>query len=236
MGLNQTAIASVVAKSPNLNQVSGELFEQLGYLAGKKMAAELRVHFFAANRIRSVQGKQFTDGILGMHKGKYLHVHTILEAKAGPIAAPKLARDEQLKPTNKDQAERIAVAIDDFKEKNPRYRRVKATAIYRRFPRQIELRAFGLPISEPGQARRDIERSAAEAGRESSTWLLDDQPVRLVVSPTMTRIHGLLPADVSGAGDAAAIKADGINYAFTNLSITTAELSSITLTIVKAAK
>jgi hypothetical protein len=236
MGLNQTAIASIVAKSPNSNQVSGELFEQLGYLAGQKMAKEQRIQFFAGGRISSVQGKQYTDGILGIRKGAYLYVHTILEAKAGPIAAPKLATDEQLKPTNKDQAERISVAVDDFKEDNPRWRPLKAADLYRRFPRQIEQRADVLPRTEPGQARRDIERGAAEEGRKSSTWLLDGEPVRLLVSPTMTRIHGLLPADVSGAGDATAIKADGINYAVTNLSVTTTELMSLTQKIVAAAK
>jgi hypothetical protein len=236
MGLSNSAIASVVAKSPDVNHVSGELFEQLGYLAGRQLAAAMKIHFFAGNRFSSVRGRQFTDGVLGIRRGKYLQVREILEAKAGPLAASKLATEEARSLTDKDREERIQYAVDQFKEDNPRWRKLTVDEVYARFPRQIDARADKLPTEETGQGRRDVERGAPEEGRISSTWLLDGEPIRLVVSPMMTRIHALLPADVSGAGEAAVVKADGINFAISHLSITSTELVTLASKIVAAAK
>jgi hypothetical protein len=240
-GLDDGAIRAIVAKGKNLSAVKGELFEQLGYIAGRSMSAGTSLQFFEGSRFRTVQYKrQFSDGILGILEGDRLVVGAVLEAKAGPFSASKLAVESR--ETRPERRERYAYAVDLWRDQHPEDGGLTMTQIRRRHPDEIRAIAADLPVDQPGQARRDIERGGAAEGEEGSSLLmdrdpmLDGRPVSVEMSPRITTIIGILPRDVSGASEAGLIQAQGVDFLVAHLGQSSGEIETVAQQIIDASK
>lgn len=228
LGLNDVAIHTIVSKK-NLNAIKGELFEQLGYIVGQKMARGTALKFFAGNRFKTAQYKrQFSDGIVGILDGDRLITSIILEAKSGWLSARKLALEEgEGRPA---RSERYRYAVDLWREAHPDKEDLPSRVILVRYRPEVEVIASRLPREEPGQTRKDIERGV------DTELLLDDRPVQLVISPKLTTIIGILPKDISGLSEALAIRANGVSYLMEHLSLSSGEVEAFAEEVMAGAK
>src|SRR5262249_33123072 len=109
--LGEGALERVLARAPEVDQMKGQLLEELlgarfsgsegrvarEALAGKsalKAASKAgsEIEFIPGHLIRDAEGKIFTDGVLAYREGDRLHVVALFESKAGKASAQKLKR------------------------------------------------------------------------------------------------------------------------------------------------
>jgi hypothetical protein len=209
--LEPEALERVLAKAPNVDHVKGQLLEEL--LAPKALeraAAEsakrgVKVEFIPGHLITDAGGAQLTDGILAIVEGDKLRVIAVFESKAGRSSSRGLRSSytsisEMSGPELKALREE---AIEELRKQIPGMRNASSEVIAKNYPDELTARMKDINGSEAGQARRDIERLAANAGevgdKETVTILKNGIETEVVASPKTTRIIGVLPSDVASA-------------------------------------
>ena len=202
--LDENAVSRILARS-NVDQVKGQLLEELAGIEGRRMEAQLRttlgdgVEFIPGHRIADASGRQLTDGMLVRRVDGRLEVLAVFESKAGEASSRGLRTHSEsladLSPRN--LAELRAVAIEDLRLEHADWSGLRSSEIAERHGAAVEARMRALHGSEAGQIRGDIERLAPNFGDDATSILIDGESIDAVLSPTSTRFMAAVPSDVS---------------------------------------
>ena len=237
LGLDDEAIVRIVAKGSDLNQVKGQLFEELMMRDVRRQLAEGGAESLGAagregleviggERIADLAGRQLTDGILAIrHADGSLEIVTVMEAKAGRSAARGLASGS----SGIDDVEEFARFV--IEEQRGRVlttlRRAGLTddvALVRKGSSSLsdeavaaiaadrQLRRSVVQSELGGQVRKDIERLAPSVDEDMARILVDGVPTPVRFSPTGTKFVGALPEDVAGEAIAQRLRDESFNF------------------------
>ncbi len=206
--LDQFALERILLKGPNVDHLKGQLLEELiesrivpwlreragAYALGVKVPKKLE--FIPGYSIRSLSGRQITDGILVYRNNGVLEIVAIFEAKAGKNAARELSMKKASISalSEADRTELRAYAKDVWRDE-----RYEARKAGKAFTKTIEDIEDEIILSERGgQVRRDIERLSEDADGNLAQIRIGSEgsPVSVRISPTQTKFFGILPKDV----------------------------------------
>lgn len=242
--LDAPALDRILAKGTNLNQVKGQLLEELlevrvlellGSQAGRRMLGVEKVagklEFIPGHLIRDAGGRQLTDGVLAIREAGRLRILTIFEAKAGKAAARelKLASSSMAELSAADRTELRRYARDLLRDL-----REQAAATGQPVTSTVEDIERELILTERGgQVRRDIERLAPSESETSTKIYVGGVETRAVVSPKGIKIVGVLPGDLKPGNLAVDIKQLGYAFDILNVDAKAADLTNLAEDLVK---
>ncbi|MBF6485660.1 pre-toxin TG domain-containing protein [Nocardia otitidiscaviarum] len=205
--LDDLAIERVLARGPNVNQLKGQLLEELvesrlvpwlptregGFALGITVPHGKKLEFVPGHLIRDADGRQITDGVLAYREDGAVVIAAVFEAKAGRNAARELSvgRGGLSSLTDDELAELRAHAKDVWKDQ-----RDAARAAGEPFTTTLDdVMKQHIQTELGGQVRRDIERLAA--GTTGASQLrIADQTVPISFSPVQTKFFGVVPRDL----------------------------------------
>jgi hypothetical protein len=251
LGLSQEALARVVAKGADVNQIKGQILEEImntavtGQLAagsspvlGASDTAGLE--FIEGFRITDSRNALLTDGMVvrRMPDGS-VEIVSVLESKAGPNALKDLYRTS-------DGPGPIRELVNDAIETDPD---VVAGALRRAgFDKDAELAGAGRKgLSDEGyaaaaadkevrrtvtqtelggQVRTDIERLVPNERAGPTQILIDGVPTPVRFSPTRTRFVGAVPQDVPTGAATRALQREGFSFQPMPLGVADADLAA----------
>lgn len=252
LGLSDEAIARVLSKGTDLNQVKGQLFEELMNVeVGRRLAAgsdELlgvadaaRVEFITGDRIRDLANLQLTDGMIVRRLGDgAVEVVTVLEAKAGRGAAQGLRSTSHGIGDPEEFAhfvieERQAQVIQTLR----RAGLTEDANLVAAGSENVSDAAIDAIASEPtlrravtqaelgGQVRRDVERLYPNFEEDTTTILIDGVPTSVRLSPTRTRFIGAVPEDVATSSISRHLREQAFNFESLQLGGKANDLTSL---------
>jgi len=216
-----------ILKSRRYSGIIGQLFEELQHnritmwLADPAGKAALgladviaQLEYIPGHLIRSLSGRQITDGMLvqRLGKGRYA-IWAVFEAKSSQEAAFGLSRTRVSlsRRSEADRAETRAEAEDAMEVLKERARR---TGI----PVSMTIEGIEKEISEEagGQIARDIERLFGEATdtlvAKPQKLYFGGEEVEVVISPRRrTKFFGVIPSDVNGTVIAQELRSQGVS-------------------------
>ena len=206
-GLEDVPAASlerVLAKAPNLDHIRGELLEALsgGPLSRRAKALGRGAEFVPGHRITDAAGRQLSDGLFIRRTGKKTaEVLVIGESKAGEGAAKGLVESyTSIKNmTEGDRAVLEGEAIEELRRAHPELRgdALRAEALRKQFPEEIEARMHDINTRDIGQVERDFERLMPGYGQRGTVIKIDGEEITVTVSRGRTSVAATAPTDVS---------------------------------------
>ncbi|WHO39146.1 DUF4157 domain-containing protein [Sphingobium sp. AP49] len=223
-GLSDEALMRVMAKSPDLNHMRGELLEAMAGpgLARYAEKAGAEAEFIAGSRVKDAANRQLTDGVVVRWTNAektQAEVLVIGESKAGEGAARGLSKDHAsfndlrerfLKAASKGEAlddwtELERTAVDSLRGSIKRGEiegltaasDLSADALRKAAPDQIEAIMRELWSDDMGQIARDFERMMPNAGQKTTKILIDGKEVEVKVSRATTKVAATAPNDVA---------------------------------------
>jgi len=248
--LDAEAAERVIAKGPRVDQMKGQLLEELleskvrnmttsekAMLAGEKANTELE--FFAGHEITDMQGAALTDGILVKRNGDKLELSSFFESKAGPTAKKGLTSEyTSFADLSDKELENLRnTAVDELKKRYPELKTIASDTIKEQYKTEVDAIVRGLPRSESGQIRKSIERLIPNEGETTIRLKINGVETEVLVSSRVskTKAVGVLPSDVKSGRLGKTLKAEGLNYKDFSIGIKTKELESLAEDIAKAA-
>jgi hypothetical protein len=242
-GLDRAAVERVLAKAGNLDQMKGQLLEELlanrvrgmlgteagrAALAGSKAAAPLE--FVDGFRITDELRQQLSDGMILAQEGDHYRVVTVFESKAGGASSRGLSyRYKSLKDMKPDELDILRnEAIEELREQSKPLAGMSQDDILKHHKALVEDTMDKLRKGEAGQIRKDIERLVPNEGSKTTTILVDGKPRQVVAGSRSTKTVGALPSDVSGTRLAERVHAQGLeSFEAMNLDIKQADLQAL---------
>ena len=199
LGLDSGAVARVMAKAPDVNQIKGQLLEEISSkrireimstkagratLVGKKFAET--AEFIEGGRIR-MNGKELTDGIAATLDRSVnpptVEIHRIFEAKAGAPAKQGLQStagtfknlsSDVLKQAREEAVEELREELPNLVKNGKSLKNMKSQEVIENFPDLVEERAKSFKHAEStGQVQRDIERLHSNLVTEGEGEILE---------------------------------------------------------------
>lgn len=264
LGLDDAALRRILAKGTNLNQVKGQLFEEL---ANRDIARRLGsgsdellgvadaagTEMIAGHLIRDAAGRELTDGMI-VRRGSdgVLEIITVIEAKAGRSGSEGLRRTassigdseefarfmiEQERDGVVTVLRREGLGVEAEAVANGRRASALSDEAIEAIAGDRGLRRTVTQAELGGQVRMDIERLAPNAdGTEAVTILIDGAPTSVRLSPTRTRFVGALPSDVPSAKIADDLTSQGISFEALSVSETAGEVTDISKRLIDLTK
>lgn len=245
--LDELAIERVAAKKIKVH-MRGQLLEEfleariLKWLRDPAGAAALgidnkEVLFLPGHMLRHPTGmRQITDGVLVRRSGNVLEIAAIFESKSSvrSVREIRLAKTGKSVLTADDLEELGKVAREEFEAAKRLAESQGKTYTKTVADHEAEL-LKPLTQQEEGQARRSIERlfESDEHGMLSSVYVGDVlTPIR--ISPTKTKIFGVVPKGTDLPLLEQQCKALGFNFEALGMDITKNELNSFVDSIASA--
>ena len=251
--LDELSLSRLIDKAPNINLMKGQLLEEL---LESRIASWLRdpaglaalgierppegIRFIPGHLIRDAAGRQLTDGILARQAGDVLEILAIFEAKAGKSAARelKLASESISSLSTAERAELRAYARDIFRSRLSRARRLgqsvpTGTDAVDEALNQIEREI--IQSEQGGQVRRDIERLAPNADGGLPRIVIGTEETQVRISPTKTKIFGVLPKDVPVGTMEQDLRQLGYSFEVLGMNVTQQQLVDLTQSLLVAA-
>jgi hypothetical protein len=246
--LDELALHRVIEKGPNVSLMKGQLLEELlesriaKWLRDPAGAPALGIsrpgrtlEFIPGHLVRDADGRQITDGMLGYREGGVLKLVAIFEAKSGSGAARELRLTagvsvDKLPPAAR--AELRAYARDVMRSRAIRARRAgepfptkpdEIEKLIDEIERKIARSELG------GQVTRDIERLHENADGTLVQVVIGGERAPVQISPTRTRVFGLLPKDVKPGAMAQTLKDQGYSFEVFGMNVTEKELVELSV-------
>lgn len=206
-GVSDEALLRVLNKSPNLDHMRGELLEAMVGVDLAKRATATGGEFVQGSRITDAAGRQLSDGmIIKRTLPGEAEVMLIGESKAGEGAAKGLSADHksfnslsevELSELRREAIEELRVrkglSVDEASGISGAAR---SSQIEAKYGAEIEAIMRDLHTEDMGQVVRNYERMMPNFGANSTTILVDGQPLKVTVNRSTTKVLASAPADV----------------------------------------
>jgi hypothetical protein len=214
LDLPEDALARILAKGSNVEQLKGQLFEEVLHAdVARRLAAggdellgvadSAGVEVIQGHRIKDMAGRQLTDGMIVRRQADgSLTIMTVLEAKAGRSAA------QGLKTTShgiEDAEEFARFVIDENKAGVVNVLRkagldAEADAVVAggealsdtaidAIVQDKSLRGIARQAEYGGQVRRDVERLSPNVSDVEGLGADDVSPIQVLIDDTPTTVH-----------------------------------------------